>query len=218
MRLTIFDLDNTLLHGDSDYAWGNFLVDKGVVDGDYYQRENDRFYEEYKNKTLDVFEYQRFALKPLTSMTISERESLHQEFMTQVVQGMQQPKAQALVAQHKQQGDTLLVITATNYFITAPIVRALGIDHLLATDPEIIDDQFTGEVKGIPCFQEGKIERLQQWLSEQDASFSHTTFYSDSINDAPLLEYADTSIAVDPDERLSQIAKEKHWQIISLRS
>jgi len=221
MKLAIFDLDHTLLAGDSDYAWGNFLVDKGVVDAEYYRQKNDEFYQQYQAKTLDILAYQAFVLAPLTTLSSSERERLHNHFMAEVIEPLRQEKADQLIAKHSDNGDTLLVITATNRFIAAPIVQMMGIPNLLATDPEVIDDSFTGSIVGTPCFQGGKITRLEQWLVEQKRLyqhvFTHTTFYSDSINDAPLLEYVDTAIAVDPDEKLSALANEKRWPIISLK-
>jgi HAD superfamily hydrolase (TIGR01490 family) len=217
MRLAIFDLDNTLLSGDSDYTWGNFLVAKGIVDTEYYQRENDRFYEEYQRKSLDIFAYQRFVLNPLMTLNKTEREDLHAEFMRDCIAPLKQAKADELISQHNTQGDTLLVITATNRFIAEPIVTSLGIHHLLATEPEVIEEQFTGEIIGTPCFQEGKIIRLMEWLQAQKQQYDGMTFYSDSINDAPLLEYVDEAIAVDPDDALRHLATEKNWPIISLR-
>lgn len=217
MKLAIFDLDNTLLAGDSDYTWGNFLVSKGIVDEEEYQHKNDQFYLEYQRKTLDIFEYQRFVLTPLMSIDKATRTALHNEFMTECIAPLRQAKADALIQQHKDQGDTLLVITATNRFIAEPIVTLLGIDNLLATDPEILNDQFTGNIIGHPCFQEGKIQRLKLWLNENKRDYDGITFYSDSINDAPLLEFADIAIAVDPDDDLQQLAKERNWPIISLR-
>jgi HAD superfamily hydrolase (TIGR01490 family) len=221
MKLAIFDLDHTLLAGDSDYAWGNFLVDKGVVDAEYYRQKNDEFYQQYQAKTLDILAYQTFVLAPLTTLSPAEREKLHNNFMAEVISPLRQEKADQLIAKHHDNGDTLLVITATNRFIAAPIVKTMGIPNLLATDPEVIDDVFTGHIVGTPCFQGGKITRLEQWLLEQknvsQRVFTHTTFYSDSINDAPLLEYVDTAIAVDPDEKLSALANEMQWPIISLK-
>lgn len=217
MKLAVFDLDNTLLNGDSDYAWGQFMVAKGLVDRDHYTRENDRFYAAYKNKTLDIHEYQRFVLTPLIGFDAARREALHAEFMATVVSELRQSKADSLVHQHRQQGDELLIITATNRFIAGPIGPWLGIDNILATDPQEVDGQFTGNIDGVPCFQEGKITRMQQWLEQQQVQPQWLTFYSDSINDLPLLEYADTAVAVDPDKRLQAHAEAQNWSVISLR-
>jgi HAD superfamily hydrolase (TIGR01490 family) len=217
VKLTIFDLDNTLLAGDSDYSWGQFLVEKEIVDAKHYTKINDRFYEDYKNKTLDIHEYQRFVLTPLIAMSIEQRESLHQEFMSSVIAKLRLPKADALIRAHQEQGDKLLIITATNRFIAGPIGPWLGIDNILATEPEIVNEHFTGNIFGTPCFQEGKITRLQQWLEKEKSSPDFITFYSDSINDLPLLDYADKPVAVDPDEKLSAHAVSASWSIISLR-
>ncbi|MGH1439271.1 MAG: HAD family hydrolase [Cellvibrionaceae bacterium] len=217
MNLTIFDLDNTLIAGDSDYVWGQFLVSKNIVDAEYYTKENDRFYEEYKNKTLDIHEYQRFVLTPLIPMDAETKARLHQEFMDTVIAGMRLGKADALIEQHKKQGDRLLIITATNSFITGPIGPWLGIDEILATEPEVIDGTLTGNIAGTPCFQEGKIERLKEWLLQEGLTPEKITFYSDSINDLPLLEHADVPVAVDPDDLLEKHARSSKWPILSLR-
>jgi len=217
VKLTIFDLDNTLLAGDSDYAWGQFLVEKDIVDAEHYTETNDRFYEDYKNKTLNIREYQRFVLTPLMVMSIEQRESLHQEFMSSVIAKLRLPKADALIKQHQERGDKLLIITATNRFIAGPIGPWLGIDEILATEPEIVNEQFTGNIFGTPCFQEGKISRLQQWLKKEKNSPDFITFYSDSINDLPLLDYADKPVAVDPDDKLRAHATSANWEIMSLR-
>lgn len=217
MNLTIFDLDNTLIAGDSDYAWGQFLVAKGIVDAEFYTRENDRFYDDYKHKRLDIHEYQRFVLNPLMPMSPAEREGLHREFMDTVICELRLEKADRLIQKHQQQGDQLLIITATNRFIAGPIGPWLGIDKVLATEPEEVDGTFSGRIAGIPCYQEGKIKRLDEWLGTQDKVFEKTTFYSDSINDLPLLEQVDRPVAVDPDDALKQHADSKGWDIISLR-
>jgi HAD superfamily hydrolase (TIGR01490 family) len=217
LNLTIFDLDNTLLAGDSDYAWGQFLVEKGVVDADHYTRENDRFYEQYKLKTLDIYEYQRFVLAPLIPMSYDRKQELHAEFMRTVIASLRLEKADDLVKQHQQDGDQLLIITATNSFIAGPIGPWLGIEEVLATEPEVVNGEFTGEVEGTPCFQEGKIARLQQWLQRGSYKPERITFYSDSINDLPLLEYADKPVAVDPDDTLKAHAEASGWPVISLR-
>jgi len=222
MKLAIFDLDNTLLAGDSDYEWGNFLAAKGIVNPEQHRRDNDRFYEQYQQNKLDIYEYQRFVLTPLMNLDSQQLNELHNEFMTSHINPLLQTKANALIQQHQAQGDTLLVITATNHFIASPIVNLLGIPHLLATTPEVIDGHFTGNIIGDPCFQDGKIRRLERWLQEQKAtspahSYDSTTFYSDSMNDAPLLKYVDKAIAVDPDEALAKLANSRSWPIISLR-
>lgn len=218
MTLALFDLDNTLLSGDSDYEWGNFLVNKKLVDADVYAEANQRFYEQYKQGELDIFEFSAFSFKPLSERTMEELSVLHQEFMQEVIEPLMGDKAKQLVEHHRQQGHTLMVITATNSFITRPIVTAFGVDRLLATEPKIVNQRYTTEVEGTPCFHEGKVVRLDAWLEENNESLEGSYFYSDSQNDLPLLEKVTTPIAVDPDETLEAIAKERGWQILSLRA
>ncbi len=217
MTLALFDLDNTLLSGDSDYSWGEFLVRKNRVDKDYYESANLRFYEQYKQGNLDIHEYSAFSFEPLTRLSRQELQSLHNEFMDEVISPLMGTAAQNLVNKHKEQGHTLLVITATNSFITRPIVQAFGIDHLLATEPKVVNGKFTTEISGIPCFQDGKVERLNKWLAVHNESLAGSYFYSDSFNDLPLMEKVDNVIAVDPDEKLAEIARQRGWQVISLR-
>lgn len=217
MALAIFDLDNTLIAGDSDYSWGVFLVEKELVDAETYRLANERFYEDYKNGTLDIRAYLQFSLAPLTRFSLEQLKGLHAEFMQQHIEPIMQKKAEALLHQHREQGDHLLIITATNGFVTRPIAKRLGVDDILATDPEVVDDRYTGNFIGTPCFQAGKITHLQEWLKHNNHSLSGAYFYSDSINDLPLLELVDSPIAVDADERLSTIAKERGWKVISLR-
>lgn len=216
MHLAIFDLDNTLLAGDSDYLWGKFLAERGIVDAEFYEKENQRFYEEYKAGQLDIFEFLAFSLKPLTEHTPQVLASLHREFMQECIQPIITPSARKLLAQHRENGDTMLIITATNRFITAPIAEELGVPHLLATDPEMRDGRYTGEVAGTPCFREGKVERLQEWLKQTGNNLAKSWFYSDSHNDLPLLEMVSHPVAVDPDETLTDHAEAKGWPIISL--
>ena len=217
MNLTIFDLDNTLLAGDSDYAWGQFLIDRGIVDAAGYQRENDRFYQQYQRATLDINEYQRFVLAPLMSLSPGQREQLHGEFLAESIDKLRLPKADQLIQRHREQADQLMIITATNRFIAGPIAPLLGINTILATELEISNGEFTGAISGTPCFQEGKITRLRQWLAENNRQPEVITFYSDSINDLPLLQYADKPVAVDPDPRLQAHAEAAGWPVISLR-
>ncbi len=217
MSLAIFDLDNTLLAGDSDHAWGQFLVDHGIVDGDYYQRSNDRFYRLYQQGQLDILEYLEFALTPLAEHSKEQLDKWHQQFMAEVIAPMQLAKAQALLDQHRQQGDYLLIITATNQFVTEPIAKSLDVDHLLATVPEFKDGRYTGMVSGTPCFQDGKVERLTAWLAEHDHSMVGSWFYSDSHNDLPLLRMVDNPVAVDPDPQLQAEAEAQGWPVMSLR-
>lgn len=217
MALAIFDLDNTLIAGDSDYLWGKFLIDQGVVNAKAFDAENERFYQEYRNGTLDIMAYQRFSLAPLTQQTMATLNSWHANFMQNVIEPIILPKAQDLVNEHKAKGDTLLIITATNSFVTRPIGLRYGIENLIGTDPEIINHQFTGEVSGTPSFQEGKVLRLNKWLNEHDFDLSEAYFYSDSRNDLPLLEKVGNPVAVDADPTLLKTAQDRNWPIISLR-
>lgn len=217
MALAIFDLDNTLLNGDSDYLWGQFLVELGVVDGDWYESENQRFYDEYKAGTLDIFEFLRFSLKPLAEHDMTTLMDWHARFMDEKIRPIMQTKAQTLVDRHREAGDTLLIITATNHFVTAPIAAAFGIDNLLATDPAMYDGRYTGEVAGTPCFRDGKVERLYSWLSETGRNLEGSYFYSDSHNDLSLLEKVQYPVAVDADDTLRQHAEQMGWDSISLR-
>lgn len=217
MKLAIFDLDNTLIAGDSDHSWGEFLVQKGHVDAAYYRAQNDRFYQEYKNGTLDNDAYLKFSLAPLAQLSAMTLASLHQEFLHSVVEPMMLPKAEALLKEHRDQGHFLLIITATNDFITYPIAKRLGVDEILATNAELIDGCYTGKVSGTPCFKEGKVTRLNQWLEERGFSLKESYFYSDSINDLPLLEVVTYPVAVDPDDLLGKHAKQQGWPIMSLR-
>lgn len=217
MTLAIFDLDGTLLNGDSDYTWGQFLVEKGLVDTQVYKEANDKFFKQYQSGTLDIYEYLAFSLAPLTQFSNAELTALHQTFMQEKIQPMMQKKAIELIKHHKDQGHFLLMITATNQFVTGPIGDTLGMDHIIAPVPEIINDQYTGKVAGIPSFQEGKVTRLNDWLAETGHSMEGSYFYSDSRNDLPLLELVAHPIVVDGDEILTNIAQERGWQHISLR-
>ncbi len=217
MALAIFDLDNTLLGGDSDYLWGEFLVEQGLVDRAYYTRENQRFYDEYRAGKLDIHEFMAFSLEPLTRYSIVGLGALRARFIEQKITPILLPAAEALLRKHRQQGDYLLIITATNRFVTEPIATLLGVDDILATDPEIHDGRYTGRVEGTPCFREGKVERLEAWLAASGGNLAQSWFYSDSHNDLPLLELVTHPVAVDPDETLARHAELKGWPIISLR-
>lgn len=217
MTLAIFDLDGTLLSGDSDYTWGQFLVEKGLVDTQVYQQANDKFFQQYQAGTLDIHEYLAFSLAPLTRFSANELVSLHQDFMLEKIQPMMQEKAANLLKYHKDQGHFLLMITATNQFVTGPIGDALGMDHIIAPIPEVIDGRYTGKIVGVPSFQEGKVTRLNDWLAETGHSMEGSYFYSDSRNDLPLLELVTHPIAVDADETLTKIAADRGWKHLSLR-
>lgn len=218
MALAIFDLDNTLLSGDSDYLWGVFLGEQGIVDPDFYARENERFYQEYKDGKLDIMEFLRFSLRPLAENSLQDLLAWRQQFIEEKIKPIIPQASVDLVAKHKSQGDTLMIITATNAFVTMPIAQLLGIETLIATNPEYIDGKYTGHVQGEPSFQQGKVKRLDNWLAMNNASLEGSYFYSDSHNDIPLLEIVDYPVAVDPDETLRKHANDNQWPIISLRS
>ena len=217
MALAIFDLDNTLIAGDSDHSWGEFLVSEQLVDAQQFKKTNDQFYADYVAGSLDIFAYLEFSLQPLTKMSMTELTELHKRFMQQVIAPMQLAKARALLQQHRDAGDRLLIITSTNRFIVEPICHSLGVTEILATDAQIVDGRYSGKVEGVPTYKEGKVVRLNAWLKEQGETLKGSLFYSDSINDLPLLLEVDRAVAVDPCPALQAIAEEKHWQIISLR-
>ncbi|TGD75760.1 HAD family hydrolase [Mangrovimicrobium sediminis] len=217
MSLAIFDLDNTLLGGDSDHLWGEFLCEAGLVDAEGFAARNDSFYADYQAGQLDINAYLRFALGPLRDQPPETVEAWHREFMRRKIEPIILPAGRALVERHRAAGDTLLIITATNAFITRPIARAFGIDELLACEAQMLDGRYTGEPLGIPTYREGKVARLQEWVKEHNASMEGAWFYSDSHNDLPLLEQVDRPVAVDPDERLRAHAEAAGWPVISLR-
>lgn len=217
MNLAIFDLDNTLIAGDSDHAWGEFLVDKNLVDSQWYKAQNDKFYADYCAGQLNIIAYSEFVFSFLAQHDTAYLQQLHQQFMSEVIRPIMLPKAQALIAEHSAAGDELLIITATNRFITQAIGEAFGIPQLLATEPEKVDGRYTGKVLGVPCYKEGKITRYQAWLAQQNKHFDKVTFYSDSHNDLPLLSIVDVPVVVDADAKLLAHAQEKGWQILSLR-
>lgn len=217
MTLAIFDLDNTLLAGDSDHAWGEFLVEEGIVDADHYRRENDRFLQEYLNGELDIHRYLSFALAPLAEHDMEQLLSWRERFLAKKIRPMMLTRAEELLQHHRDQGHTLMIITATNRFVTEPVAALLGIKHLIATEAEIVDGRYTGQVAGTPSFQEGKVTRLQAWLERHDASLNGAWFYSDSHNDVPLLRQVSNPVAVDPDPKLRRLADAEGWQILSLR-
>jgi HAD superfamily hydrolase (TIGR01490 family) len=220
MRLALFDLDHTLLAGDSDYEWGQFLVDRGIIAREEYEAQNAEFYEQYKAGTLDIHEFLGFALRPLAAHAPEELERWHAEFMAARILPMIGARARALVRRHLDSGDLCAVVTATNSFVTAPIAREFGVAHLVATEPERMAGRFTGRVAGTPCFRGGKIERVEAWLARAGrrlADFAESTFYSDSHNDLPLLERVTHPVAVDPDAQLAAEARRRGWPIMSLR-
>ena len=218
MALALFDLDNTLLAGDSDYAWGEFLVHENKVDPDHYARMNAQFYDDYQQGKLDIFEYLRFALAPLAALEPLELVALHRKFMNEVVSKMWLPAAEALVEKHRQAGDQLMVISATNRFIVEPICHRFGITEVIATEAEQKDGRYTGRVAGVPSYQQGKVTRLKSWLKASGETLEGSIFYSDSINDLPLLEVVDNAVAVNPDALLLAEANKRGWPVLDLRS
>lgn len=217
MALALFDLDNTLLDGDSDYLWGCFLAEHGIVDAEAYESENQRFYDQYLEGSLDIHEFLRFQLKPLATHKRAQLEAWRAQYLVEKIDPILLPRARALLDKHRAQGDQLLIITATNRFITEPIAKRYGVDQLLATEPEIIAGEYTGAVNGTPCFQAGKVEQLHNWLEKENQTLEGSWFYSDSHNDLPLLEQVEHPVAVDPDDKLKSHARAMGWPITSLR-
>ena len=218
MSLAIFDLDNTLIGGDSDYLWGEFLCDEGIIsDRQSFEKKNDYFYQQYELGLLDIYAWAEFSFEILSHYSINELEAFHHKFMAQKIEPIFLEKAQDCINSHKKNGDTVLVITASNTFVTAPIVKRYGINHLIATEPEIVSGRYTGKVSGIPCFKSGKIENLMPWLERNSESLKDSTFYSDSHNDLPLLELVDNPVAVNADKILAKIAQTNGWDILNWR-
>jgi HAD superfamily hydrolase (TIGR01490 family) len=219
LELALFDLDYTLLSGDSDYAWAQFLIERGVLDREEYEAKNDRFFREYKAGRLDIHEFLEFQLAPLARHPRERLDEWHGEFMRTRIEPMIRPRGRELVQRHLREDRLCAIVTSTNAFITAPIARELGVEHLLATELEVRDGRFTGKPSGTPCFRQGKVTRLAEWLGARGqslASFSASWFYSDSLNDLPLLERVTHPIAVDPDETLRGEASARGWRIVSL--
>ncbi|RME32588.1 MAG: HAD family hydrolase [Gammaproteobacteria bacterium] len=215
--MALFDLDNTLIGGDSDVLWGDFLAEHGYVDGRAYRREHERYYRDYLEGTLDIHDFLRFQLRILTTRPLDELAKWREQFIEEKIRPLLLPAARELIEHHRSQGDRLLVITATNRFITEPIVKLLGISELIASEPEMVDGRYTGEVAGVPSYAQGKVIRLRQWLRENGGDLERSWFYSDSHNDLPLLELVEHPVAVDPDEVLAAEARRRGWPIMSLR-
>ena len=218
MPVTLFDLDNTLITNDSDYLWGKFLVDEKIVDAAEYEEKNRQFFEDYEQGTLDIDRYLKFSLKPLSEHPLDTLYQWRQKFVDTIIQPIIAPGTASLLDKHRNNQDTLVIISATNLFITQPIADLLGVPHILSTSPEIIDGRYTGNYTGIATFKEGKVTALNDWLTTRQLDLTGSTFYSDSHNDLPLLEQVDHPVAVNPDEQLFKIAHERNWPIMDLRS
>ena len=219
MKLVLFDLDNTLLAGDSDYEWAQFLIEQGVLERASYERRNEEFFEQYKAGRLDIYAFLDFQLAPLAQYPRAQLDAWHAQFMAEKIRPIMRDAARRLVSRSLQKADLCAIVTATNSFVTAPIAREFGVTHLVATEPEQIDGRFTGKVSGIPCFREGKITRVEQWLAglgRRWSDFSESCFYSDSHNDLPLLEKVTHPVAVHPDHPLEQQALARGWEVIAL--
>lgn len=216
--LILFDLDGTLLSGDSDFEWGVFLCASGAVDGDEYQRRNEAFYLDYQAGRLDIRAYLDFALAPLGKIPPPRLAALREEFTAKVIEPMIKPAALELVAEHRRAGDLTVIITSTNRFITEPIAERFGVEHLIATEPERKDGRYTGKLAGPPCYQEGKLECLRRWRERERPAYDKSRCYSDSYNDLALLSWADTPVVVDGDPRLLEHAEVNGWRITSLES
>lgn len=217
MPLTLFDLDNTLITNDSDFLWGQYLVDNNIVDPHQYEEKNRQFFEDYEQGNLDIDSYLRFSLEPLTQFPLKQLYQWRAHYVESIIQPLIAPGTPALLQKHRAQGDTLLIISATNLFVTQPIAELLGIEHIISTIPEMINGQYTGNYLGTPTFQQGKVSALEEWMNKHGHTLAGSTFYSDSHNDLPLLEQVDHPVAVNPDERLAQIAGKRNWPIIDLR-
>jgi HAD superfamily hydrolase (TIGR01490 family) len=217
MGLALFDLDNTLIAGDSDHLWGDFLVSQGRVDATEHKALNAHFYDQYKNGELNIDEYLAFALGPMTGMTKEALVPLQRQFIRDHIEPILLDAAFALLEQHRALGDTLVIITATNTLVTQPIADRLGVEHLIGCEAEIIEGCYTGKPTGVPSFAQGKVSRIQTWCEENKKSMENAVFYSDSHNDLPLLRTVDRAVAVDPDDRLREEAVRQGWNVISLR-
>ncbi|MCW7555634.1 HAD-IB family hydrolase [Endozoicomonas gorgoniicola] len=218
MALAIFDLDNTLIADDSDRLWIEFMCEQQLVDVETFRKGNDYFYEQYMQASLNIDQYLDFALEPLTHFTMGELKQYHELFMHEHIRPVMLEKARALLQRHRDQGDHLMIITATNQFIAEPVANEFGVDTLLAIELEIKDNRYTGKVTGIPTFQDGKVLRLQEWLTKNpEFSMEGSYFYSDSKNDLPLLQKVDFPFAVNPDPELEKAARENDWPVLNLR-
>jgi len=217
MSLAIFDMDNTLIGGDADYLWGEFLCEIGAVDVETHREKNEYYFQQYNLGALDIQEYSEFAIEPLTRFSLGELASMHEQFITEKIKPIILDKAQKLIDRHKSQGDTILVITATSRFVTEAIAGLYGIDNVLAIEAEMVDGRYTGKIVGIPTYASGKVDNLMLWLEEHGETLEDSSFYSDSHNDIPLLDIVDHPVAVNPNDALRVYAEDKNWPILDLR-
>lgn len=218
MSLAIFDLDNTLLSGDSDYLWGQYLAQQGLVNAEEYEKENQRFYDEYKQGTLDIYAFLKFSFRPLVEIELDTLLEIRKKFIAERILPIIPDASRALLNKHRKQNHHILIITATNLFVTEPIAKELAVDDIIATQAEFKGGRYTGEVLGTPCFQQGKVTRLNIWLNARNQTLNDSWFYSDSHNDLPLLKLVTHPVAVDPDKKLEQHAHDQGWPVISLNS
>ncbi len=216
MTLAIFDLDHTLINDDSDYLWGKYLVEHHIVDAEYYKKKNEQFYEDYQAGTLDIERYLEFSLKPLSEHTMPQLHTWRDDYINTIIKPIIAKKTPQLIQKHHNAGHTLIIVSATNRFVTEPIAQLLNIPNLLSTKPEIKNNQYTGKYTGIPTFKEGKIKALNEWMTNNNHNLAGSYFYSDSINDLPLLEQVTHPIVVNPDKRLKAISLKNNWLEINL--
>lgn len=218
MTVALFDLDNTLLDGDSDYLWGEFLCDQGVVDRARYRSENARYYQAYRDGTLDIHEFLAFGLRPLAEHTPEQLHHWRTQFIRDCIVPIIPASSRALLEKHREKGHQCVIVTATNRFITEPIAAELGVDHLLASTPEQRNGGYTGRLADAPCFREGKVQHVSRWLNENNENWQESWFYSDSHNDLPLLERVSHPVVVNGDAALKKIAGECGWPLLDLRT
>ena len=216
MTLAIFDLDHTLINGDSDHLWGEYMIENGIVDEQAYRQRNDLFYLDYQRGTLDNDQYLAFALEPLTHYTIEELHAWRADYVEKWIKPLVAPGTAGLLDEHRAKDHELMIISATNFFVSEPIGQMLGVSTVLATEPEIIDDRYTGRFLGTPTYQHGKVTVLKEWVVNSGHELAGAYFYSDSLNDLALLEQVDNPIAVNPDDDLKAIATARNWKIIDL--
>lgn len=219
LQLALFDLDHTLIPLDSDYAWGEFTTRLGWTDAETFRQRNDAFYADYQAGVLDIHDYVRFATEAVRRQGPAAAAAAHARFMREIVAPAITPQARQLVQQHRDAGHELLIVTATNEFVTRPIARAFGVDELIAIDlARGAGGWITGEIAGVPSFREGKVTRVEQWLRQRGLGWDQTEvhFYSDSFNDLPLLEQAQHPVATNPDDSLRRIATERGWRVLDL--